>query len=75
MSRFHENPIGLNPMWSRQITFGKKHFDAIIPWLDDNRADLTILVHALTGNDLKDHTDYAYWLGESVELNLGVFGS
>ncbi|WP_413616362.1 DOPA 4,5-dioxygenase family protein [Halomonas cupida] len=26
--------------------------------------------HALTGDDLADHTKYAYWLGDSVEVNL-----
>lgn len=33
----------------------------VISWLDASRADLTVLVHALTGDDLKDHTELAYW--------------
>ena len=75
VGRFHEKPIGPHPLWSCQITFGKKHFDKLIPWLDTNRKGLTVLVHALTGDDYKDHTDYAYWLGESVKLNLEIFDS
>lgn len=73
VGRFHDKPVGPHPRWSCQITFGTRDFDAFIPWLDQNRRELTVLVHGLTGDDLRDHTDYAYWLGESVELNLAFF--
>lgn len=69
-----EKLVGPHPRWSCQILFARKHFDELIPWLDENRNDLTILVHGVTGDDLKDHTDYAYWLGDSVDLNLAMFG-
>ncbi len=75
VGRVHQKPVGPHPKWSCQITFASKHFDEFIPWLNENRNGLTILVHALTGDDLKDHTDYAYWLGSSVELNLSIFGA
>ncbi len=35
-----------------------------------HRGGLSVLVHALTGDDIADHTQYAYWLGDSVEINL-----
>ena len=73
VGRFHEKPIGPHPGGSCQILFGKKDFQSFIPWLEENREDLTIFVHGLTGNDLKDHTDYAYWLGQEVEINLSLF--
>ena len=73
VGRFHEKPVGPHPVGSCQITFNTKHFDEFIPWLDDHRNGLTIFVHGLTGDDFKDHTDYAYWLGQSVKLNLGIF--
>ncbi len=60
-------------MWSCQITFGHKDFDALIAWLDEHRQGLTVLVHGLTGDDLRDHTNYAYWLGEPKPLNLAQF--
>lgn len=74
VGRFHEKLVGPHPCWSCQITFGSKDFDAYIAWLEQNRQGLTIFIHALTGDDLKDHTDFAYWLGDSVALNLSVFG-
>ena len=75
VGRIHEKNVGPHPRWSCQITFGTKDFERFIPWLDMNRNDLTVLVHALTGNDLEDHTTYAYWLGEPIPLNLSIFES
>ena len=72
VGRIHETLVGPHPKWSCQITFGSKDFDKLIPWLDQNREDLTVFIHALTGNDLEDHTTYAYWLGDSVELDISM---
>lgn len=69
----HQKTVGPHPKWSCQILFASKHFDALIPWLDANRANLSVFVHAQTGDDLKDHTQYAYWLGNEVALKLSVF--
>lgn len=73
IGRFHKRMVGPHPMWSCQISFSAEHFDEFIPWLDANREGLSILIHGLTGDHLKDHTDYAYWLGQNVELNLRMF--
>jgi len=73
VGRIHRKMVGPHSKWSCQIAFAAKHFEVLIPWLDRNRSDLTIFVHALTGDDLKDHTEYAYWLGDSVELKLSIF--
>lgn len=75
VGRFHEQLVGPHPCWSCQITFGTNDFNCFVPWLDDQRQNLTILVHALTGNDLKDHTEFAYWLGRPVKLNLDMFNN
>jgi DOPA 4,5-dioxygenase len=73
VGRHHEKLVGPHPRWSCQISFGTKDFDAFIPWLDSHRQGLTILVHGLTGDHWKDHTDHAYWLGDAVTLNLDFF--
>ena len=74
IGRVHQKNVGPHPMWSCQIIFAAKHFDGLVPWLDENRQGLTVLVHGLTGNDLDDHTVYAYWLGDSAELDVSMFG-
>lgn len=73
VGNFLEKPIGPHPCGSCQIIFGTKDFEIFIPWLDENRKDLTVLVHGITGDNLKDHTDFAYWLGQAVDLNLAIF--
>lgn len=70
VGRVHEKLVGPHTRWSCQIIFSHKDFDRFIPWLDKHRQGLTVLVHGLTGDDLADHTDYAYWLGDSVDINL-----
>ena len=73
VGRFHDRPIGPHPCWSCQIAFGSEDFDSLVPWLDQRRKGLTILIHGLTGDDLADHTQFAYWLGEAQSLKLDMF--
>jgi len=73
VGRVHQKTVGPHPKWSCQITFSSTDFAELVPWLEHNRQGLSVLVHALTGDDLKDHTKYAYWLGNEVELNLALF--
>jgi DOPA 4,5-dioxygenase len=69
----HQKLVGPHPCWSCQLSFDKTQFDTLIPWLDQERDRLTILIHGVTGDDLADHTDYAAWLGDPVSLNLAMF--
>lgn len=70
MGRFHRRPIGPHPMWSYQVAFKTEQFGELVPWMALNRNNLPVLVHALTGEDIPDHTDYAMWLGDSQVLNI-----
>jgi aromatic ring-cleaving dioxygenase len=73
VGRMHQRPIGPHPKWSCQLAFDRSNHADLLTWLALNRNNLTILIHPLTGNDLKDHTDYASWMGVPQELNLNVF--
>ena len=73
VGRVHQKPVGPHPKWSCQIIFGRRDFEQLIPWLESHRGALSVLVHALSGDDLEDHTNYAYWLGDSYELDLSMF--
>lgn len=42
-------------------------------WLEAHRQGLSVLVHAVTDDNLQDHTEYAYWLGDEIELRLNIF--
>lgn len=73
VGRVHEREVGPHPRWSCQIAFSSTQFDRLVPWLDARRGGLDILVHGLTGDDLRDHTDHAYWLGNAHALKLEMF--
>lgn len=72
VGRVHRRPVGPHPRWSCQLAFDASQFDRLIPWLEQHRQGLTVLVHGVTGDGLKDHTEHASWLGEAVPLNLSM---
>ncbi|MCP4208130.1 MAG: DOPA 4,5-dioxygenase family protein, partial [Shimia sp.] len=72
--RMHEKPVGPHPCWSCQLAFEPETFAAFIPWLALNRDGLVVFIHPDTGDELKDHTEHAMWMGEMMELDLSVFG-
>lgn len=73
VGRVHERNVGPHPRWSCQLAFAAGEFDRIVPWLDAHRQGLDVFVHGVTGDDLKDHTDHAYWLGRAWPLDLSRF--
>ena len=73
VGRVHEKLVGPHPRWSCQLAFSAAEFDRIVPWLDEHRGGLDVFVHGLSGDDLKDHTDHAYWLGDAWPLDLRQF--
>jgi aromatic ring-cleaving dioxygenase len=74
VGRVHERNVGPHPRWSCQLAFAAAEFDKIVPWLEAHRAGLDVFVHGLTGDDWKDHTDHAYWLGRAWPLVLEALG-
>ena len=74
VGRVHEKLVGPHPRWSCQLSFERSQFDRLIPWLEAQRQGMTVFVHGLTGEDLKDHTTHATWLGEEVPPNPSMFG-
>ncbi|NEQ99202.1 MAG: DOPA 4,5-dioxygenase family protein [Cyanothece sp. SIO2G6] len=75
VGRMHQKPVGPHPCWSCQLAFPSELLGEIIPWLALHRGGLTIFIHPETGNDLKDHTDHAIWMGTIEPLKLEVFST
>jgi aromatic ring-cleaving dioxygenase len=73
VGRVHEREVGPHPHWSCQLSFGSPEFETLIAWLEAHRNGLDVFVHALTGDDLADHTTHATWLGEEARLKLDLF--
>ncbi len=73
MGRVHQKPVGPHPCWSCQLAFSPKIFSELVPWLTLQRNGLTVLVHPLSGDELRDHRDYAMWMGNIEVLDLSAF--
>ena len=73
VGRFHEKNVGPHPCWSCQISLTANEMPSSLEWLEQHRQGLTIFVHALSGDDLKDHTEHVYWLGQPRDLILDIF--
>lgn len=73
VGRLHDKPVGPHPRGSCQLAFEPEVFGEVVPWLMANRSGLTVLAHANTGDNLKDHTEHVIWLGSSETLNLAAF--
>ena len=67
---FHDGPIGPHPIANLQIIFTAGELQNVVPWLMLNREGLDILIHPLTDNSVDDHSRYALWFGNPVQLRL-----
>lgn len=73
IGRVWDRPVGPHPVGSCQITVPTEEIWNFIPWLMKERENFDFFIHANTGDDLLDHTQYILWLGKSYELNLELF--
>ena len=72
LGRWHDKPIGPHPKAMYQVAFLPNQFAKVVPWLMLNREQLDILIHPETGDDVRDHTNHALWLGNKLDLNIEV---
>ncbi|KAL1988710.1 hypothetical protein VTN96DRAFT_8410 [Rasamsonia emersonii] len=72
--RFFDHPVGPHPVAMFEVNlFTPAQFGAFIPWLVINRGPLSALVHPNTdaeGEEVRNHTQRATWLGERLPLDL-----
>ncbi|HEX8257742.1 MAG TPA: DOPA 4,5-dioxygenase family protein [Allosphingosinicella sp.] len=74
VGRFHERAVGPHPRGSCQLTVAPERFGEFAQWAAVSRGELTLFVHATTGDDLADHTRHVIWFGASEPLDLSIFG-
>ncbi|KAL2043024.1 hypothetical protein N7G274_004083 [Stereocaulon virgatum] len=69
-----DKPIGPHPVGMFEVNvFTPAQFGAFIAWLVINRGPLSALVHPNTGDDERDHTQRAIWMGDRIPLDLSIF--
>jgi aromatic ring-cleaving dioxygenase len=72
LGRWHDELVGPHPRSMYQIAFPSRML-VLLPWLMLNRGRLTVLLHPETGDDYRDHTAHAAWLGDALPLRLSAF--
>ena len=73
MGRVHDRLVGPHTAPMYQVAFAPPVFDRLMPWLMLNNDGLSILVHPGTGNDLRDHTIAAAWIGPQLAVDTTAF--
>jgi DOPA 4,5-dioxygenase len=68
--RWLDHTNGLHPTPMFRFQFAGEDLGRFVPWITLNRAGLSIMIHAITGDDLYDHAQNAMWLGEPLKLDL-----
>ena len=72
LGRWHDELVGPHTRSMYQIAFPPDLLASFLPWLMLNRGGLTILLHPETGDDYRDHTAHACWLGRALRLRVDV---
>jgi aromatic ring-cleaving dioxygenase len=73
LGRWHDELVGPHTQSMYQIAFPASELAIFLPWLMLNRNGLSILLHPETGDDYRDHSAHAAWLGAVLPLRLDVF--
>jgi len=68
LGRIMDQPIGPHPKPMYQVNYSTANARAVETLLAST--GLSVLLHEDTGDDVRDHTDGARWLGESLKLDL-----
>ena len=75
LGRWHPLPLGPHTKAMYQIAFPVELFATMAPWLMLNRDGLDVLLHPEMGDDPRDHTVHAAWLGNKLLLRMEAFSS
>ncbi len=71
LGRWRDQPVGPHPQAMYQVAFAAGEFPRVVPWLMLNHRGLSVFIHPRSGDDIPDHSEYALWLGDKLELDLG----
>lgn len=68
LGSIHEEPIGPHPHAMYQVNYNSDNAKEVETLL--YKAKLHILLHEDTGDDVRDHTEGARWIGRPLDLNI-----
>lgn len=65
--------IGPHPLPMFEAWFKASALDSVVRWAMLNRQGLSVMFHPISGDDLSDHRDHSFWLGQTLPLKLEIF--
>ncbi len=68
LGSIHDDPIGPHPYAMYQVNYNSINAKEVEDLL--YKAKLHILLHEDTGDDVRDHTAGARWIGRPLDLNI-----
>jgi DOPA 4,5-dioxygenase len=68
LGTIHDTPIGPHPYAMYQVNYNSDIQESVEELLSTTKLD--ILLHEDTGDDLRDHTEGARWIGNKLILDL-----
>lgn len=68
LGKVWDQSIGSHPLPMYQVNYCSTNQDKVENLLSSS--NLNILLHEDTGDDLRDHTEGARWIGQKLELDL-----
>jgi aromatic ring-cleaving dioxygenase len=70
---FYESLIGPHPLPMFELHFSESEKLAVTKVLAENRKNFSILIHEDTGDDHRDHSELAEWLGPALKIDFDFF--
>ena len=68
-----DEPRGPHPVSNFVMEFMCDQYPTVVPWLSLNHDGLSVLIHPMTGDAPTDHSEYALWLGDRINVHLDRF--
>ncbi|OQR88347.1 hypothetical protein ACHHYP_06876 [Achlya hypogyna] len=63
-------PVGPHPIGSFETWAPVEHFPEVYSWFLANRNGLSVFIHPLTREEVRDHTERAAWMGSPLVLDV-----
>ncbi|KDO29524.1 hypothetical protein SPRG_05481 [Saprolegnia parasitica CBS 223.65] len=65
-------PVGPHPIGSFETWAPVEHFAEVYSWFVANRNGLSVFMHPLTREEVRDHTERAAWMGTPLVLDVST---
>jgi DOPA 4,5-dioxygenase len=73
VGELRDEKLGPHPEPMFELNFPRRYLGQVLDWLLSHRESLTVLVHPVTGDDVRDHSKGAIWLGAPLPLDASRF--